>query len=207
MSLGAVNFDNILNPLEAWNEFRKYLVSLYIESYGEEYQELIEKRISDTYYMFDSDPIDTYNFFKKNNISLGIKFINRIEREYRNYISVKDKIDKTISDKYKNYLGSFYNVIPKFIPDEFMEVDFEAYSFENINRLHDKYISEEHRNDILNRQSKYIDFCLYYGIKPITDPNVIEEMIKMRRKLEKLEYRLLIDDTIWGKRIKKELYE
>ena len=44
MSLGAVNFDNILNPLEAWNEFRKYLVSLYIESYGEEYQELIEKR-------------------------------------------------------------------------------------------------------------------------------------------------------------------
>ena len=65
MSLGAVNFDNILNPLEAWNEFRKYLVSLYIESYGEEYQELIEKRISDTYYMFDSDPIDTYNFFKK----------------------------------------------------------------------------------------------------------------------------------------------
>ena len=29
----------------------------------------------------------------------------------------------------------------------------------------------------------------------------------MRRKLEKLEYRLLIDDTIWGKRIKKELYE
>ena len=99
MSLGAVNFDNILNPLEAWNEFRKYLVSLYIESYGEEYQELIEKRISDTYYMFDSDPIDTYNFFKKNNISLGIKFINRIEREYRNYISVKDKIDKTISDK------------------------------------------------------------------------------------------------------------
>ena len=207
MSLGAVNFDNILNPLEAWNEFRKYLVSLYIESYGEEYQELIEKRISDTYYMFDSDPVDTYNFFKKNNISLGIKFINRIEREYRNYISVKDKIDKTISDKYKNYLGSFYNVIPKFIPDEFMEVDFEAYSFENINRLHDKYISEEHRNDILSRQSKYIDFCLYYGIKPITDPNVIEEMIKMRRKLEKLEYRLLIDDTIWGKRIKKELYE
>ena len=112
MSRGGINMDNILNPHEAWDEFKKYLISLYTESYGEKYYYVIKKRISDTYYMFDSDPIDTYNFFKKNNISLGIKFINRIEREYRNYISVKDKIDKTISDKYKNYLGSFYNVIP-----------------------------------------------------------------------------------------------
>ena len=69
MSLGAVKYDNILNPKEAWEEFKKYLIELYYEDYGEEFKDLITKRIDGTYYLFDSNPIDTYNFYKNNKIS------------------------------------------------------------------------------------------------------------------------------------------
>ena len=45
MSLGAVKYENILNPKEAWEEFKKYLINLYYEDYGEEFKDLITKRI------------------------------------------------------------------------------------------------------------------------------------------------------------------
>lgn len=207
MPLGAVKFENILNPEEAWNEFRQYLIELYMEDYGEEYKELIKKRIDDTYYLFDSNPIDTYNFYKSNKISYGLKRMCRIEREYSNYISVKNRIDKRITEKYRQELSDFYNTLPSFLPDDFLVVDYEAFSFENIRKLHSPSTSDENKNSILRRQRDYINFCSLYGVRPITDIETIDKMIQVKKELEYEEFKLLLDETIWGKRIKKDIYD
>ena len=119
MSLETVNFESILNPSESFNEFKKYLIELYLEDYGEEYQGIIEKRINDTYYLFDSNPVDTYNFYKNNKLFCGFRRMGRIEREYVNYKAVKDKIDKRLTAKYKDAISSFYNTTADFIDDDF----------------------------------------------------------------------------------------
>ena len=112
MSLGTVKFENILNPEEAFKEFKKYLIELYAEDYGEEYKELIKNRIDGTYYLFESNPIDTYNFYKENkNLSYGLKRRIRIEREYSDYISFKNKIDKYLTNKYKDIISSYFNFL------------------------------------------------------------------------------------------------
>ena len=157
MSLGAVKYENILNPEEAWSEFKKYLIELYAEDYGEEYEELIKKRIDGTYYLFDSNPIDTFNFYKNNKLSYGLKRMCRIEREYHNYLAVKNRIDKRLTAKYKDILCGFYNTI--LLPDDFLVVDYEAFSFDSMRKLHSATTSEDNKNSILRRQRKYINFC------------------------------------------------
>lgn len=207
MSLGAVKYDNILNPKEAWEEFKKYLIELYYEDYGEEFKDLITKRIDGTYYLFDSNPVDTYNFYKKNKLSYGFLRMCRIEREYSNYLAVKDKIDKRLTAKYKEILSGFYNTLPQYLSDDFLVVDYEAFSFESMRKLHSENTSEDNKNSILRRQSNYINFCNLYGVKPITDINLIDRMTRIKKELENEEFKLLIEDTIWGKRIRKDIFE
>lgn len=205
MSLGAVKYENILNPEEAWNEFKRYLIELYAEDYGEEYKELIKKRIDSTYYLFDSNPIDTYNFYKNNKISYGFKRMCRIEREYHNYLAVKDRIDKRLTARYKDILSSFYNTVS--LPDDFLIVDYESFSFENMRKLHSATTSEDNKNSILRRQKKYLDFCMLYGVRPITDIDTIDKMTKVKKELEYEEFKFLLDESIWGKRLKKDIFD
>lgn len=205
MSLGAVKYENILNPEEAWNEFKKYLIELYAEDYGEEYKELIKKRIDGTYYLFDSNPIDTFNFYKNNKLSYGFKRMCRIEREYHNYLAVKNRIDKRLTAKYKDIMCGFYNTIS--LPDDFLVVDYEAFSFDSMRKLHSATTSEDNKNSILRRQRSYIDFCNLYGVKPITDIETIDKMIKIKKDLEYEEFKFLLDESIWGKRLKKDIFD
>lgn len=205
MSLGAVKYENILNPEEAWNEFKKYLIELYAEDYGEEYKELIKKRIDGTYYLFDSNPIDTFNFYKNNKLSYGLKRMCRIEREYHNYLAVKNRIDKRLTAKYKDILCGFYNTI--LLPDDFLVVDYESFSFDSMRKLHSATTSEDNKNSILRRQRNYINFCNLYGVKPITDIETIDKMIKIKKDLEYEEFKFLLDESIWGKRLKKDIFD
>lgn len=205
MSLGAVKYENILNPEEAWSEFKKYLIELYAEDYGEEYKELIKKRIDGTYYLFDSNPIDTFNFYKNNKLSYGLKRMCRIEREYHNYLAVKNRIDKRLTAKYKDILCGFYNTI--LLPDDFLVVDYESFSFDSMRKLHSATTSEDNKNSILRRQRNYINFCNLYGVKPITDIETIDKMIKIKKDLEYEEFKFLLDESIWGKRLKKDIFD
>ncbi len=207
MSLGTIKYENILNPTEAWREFKKYLIELYMEDYGEEYKKLIEKRINDTYYLFDANPVDTYYFYKNNKINYGFRRLCRIEREYVNYKAVKDRIDKRITIKYKEIISNFYNTMPQFIDDDFLVVDYEAFSFESMRKLHNPGTSDEEKESILKRQIDYSNFCMMYGVKPITDIGIIDQMIKAKKDLELEEFQLLLEETIWGKRITKDIYD
>jgi len=59
------NYDNILNIEETIGCMIKRLIPLYIEDYGEEYLNLIKKRISKTLYITSSTPEEEYKHFKK----------------------------------------------------------------------------------------------------------------------------------------------
>lgn len=207
MSLGAVKFENIINPDEAFREFKKYLIELYAEDYGEEYRELIEKRIDDTYYLFESNPIDSFNFYKNNKkLCFGLKKRLRIEREYFDYISNKNRIDKQITKKYKEVLSSYFGTTSDLIDDDFLVVDFESFSFDSMRVLRSPTTSDENKNSILNRQRKYINLCNLYGVRPITDISVIDKLTRIKKEYEYEEYKRLLEESIWGKRITKEIY-
>ena len=207
MSLGTVKFENILNPEEAFKEFKKYLIELYAEDYGEEYKELIKNRIDGTYYLFESNPIDTYNFYKENkNLSYGLKRRIRIEREYSDYISFKNKIDKYLTNKYKDIISSYFNTTSSLLSDDLLIADFDSFSYESIRVLNNPYASYENKSRILNRQKRYLDLCSQHNVRAITDSSIIERIINIRKELENEGFKLLLDNTIWGRRIVKDIY-
>ena len=60
------NIENILYPDEALDEYKKKLLEVYLEDYGEEYKDIIIKRMNNTLYLFDSNPKDTLRFILNN---------------------------------------------------------------------------------------------------------------------------------------------
>ena len=102
------NIDNILYPNEAFEFIKNDLISYYINSYGEEYEEKITNNINDTSYIFESNPIDTYDFIKKYNIIYPN--LDLLIEEYVDYKYESNLIDKILKEKLYNKYNIDYDL-------------------------------------------------------------------------------------------------
>lgn len=196
--------DNILYPDDAFDEYKNYLIEIYIEDYGEENYSKIKKRIDETYYLFDSNPEESLKFLDETNSSLlNLSRSIRIEIENSNYISCKKKIDKSLYYKFKEYLSNIFGISSRYIDENFLKMDFDAFSFKSMRKLHRGTDAE--KKEIEARQTAYIRTCELYGVKPVTSLFAIESIIHEKNRLDKLEKKMLVEETIWGKRIKKNI--
>ena len=59
--MNTINYNNILNPNIALDKIKDRLIEIYMCDYGIEYKELIEERINNTIFIFDSNPLITRN--------------------------------------------------------------------------------------------------------------------------------------------------
>ena len=67
--------ENILNPENALKEYKKYLLSIYATDYQEKNINLINKRLNNAIYIFESTPIDNMVFLEKNSKNINSKKI------------------------------------------------------------------------------------------------------------------------------------
>lgn len=84
---------NICNISENFNKYKNIIISLFADYYGQEYYDLINKRINSTYIDFSSTPVEDYkyamrhgnkvSYFDKEIIKLRYKLYRNLEKESR----------------------------------------------------------------------------------------------------------------------------
>lgn len=191
--------EEFIYPNEILREKLPYLEELYSEDYGEDYVFIIRDRMKSTLYVFDSDPVVTMNFVrnKGNDISDG-DFLKRVEKEYKNYIRVKDIIHAKQKRKYYSKLASYFSLLPYPVREDILALDIEAYSYSNVYKV--KSLNDEKAKE---RQEEYCRQCSKLGVRPITNSAFIHMILSEKEHLDLQEKKLLLKNTRWGRRIIK----
>ena len=80
----TIIMENVLNPNKALEEYKSYLLTMYVKDYGEKYYDLIKNRMDNTIYLFDANPLENMKFLEENgdDIFPNIKKIRTYLKEY-----------------------------------------------------------------------------------------------------------------------------
>lgn len=191
--------EELIYPNELLREKLPYFERRYMDDYGEEYGHAIKSRMNNTLYLFESDPVVTMDFVKERGNDISDRaFLRRAEKEYQNYIRVKKVIHDIQRQKYYSKLSSYFSLLPYPIREDILNLDIEAYSYENV---HKAKIDGDLK--ALERQEEYCRQCKKLGVKPITDPTYVHFILTAKERLDKQEKKLLLKNTRWGRRMIK----
>jgi len=199
----SYNIEGIIYPRQMIREVIKKVLPLYAKDYGMEYVNMILNRLYETIYIFDSNPIDTWDFVSKHEKEIEDKIlVYRAEQEYKNYKNVENKIDSSNERILFRVLKKFFEEKPnKNYP--LMDIDFNSYSISSIEKL--KNGTEDEKNKIRERQAIYKQQCRLAGISSITIPDLATELDNVQQFLKEKKKYYLIKNTKWASRIKKEI--
>lgn len=199
--------ENIINPEDALKEYKKYLLSIYATDYQEKNINLINKRLNNAIYIFESTPIENMAFLEENSSKINSKKIYTYCIEYQDYIKKLKELEKLVKDKYYSILSSAFGVYQIIDKDKFLNLDIESFQTKSINLLKSDTTSESIKRSILLRQENYKNECLKLGIPVITNSTCIDKIIRQKRLLISIKNKSLIKNTRWGKRIQKDIYK
>ena len=199
--------ENIVNSENALKEYKKYLLSIYATDYQEKNINLINKRLNNAIYVFESTPIENMAFLEENSSNINSKKIYTYCVEYQDYIHKKQEIEKQVKEKYYQVLSSAFGVYQVHDKEKFLNLDIECFQTKSINLLKSKNTSESIKNSIIARQENYKNECLRLGIPLITNSTCIDKIIRQKRLLISIKNKSLISKTKWGRRIQKDIYK
>ena len=150
----TIIMENVLNPNKALEEYKSYLLTMYVKDYGEKYYDLIKNRMDNTIYLFDANPLENMKFLEENgeDIFPNIKKIRTYLKEYKNFIKIKNALENKYYEDYYLILSNSFSYYSKFGIEDFINIDLDSYSSTNIMLLNDKYTSDSIKKDILKRQ-------------------------------------------------------
>ena len=152
----TIIMENVLNPNKALEEYKSYLLTMYVKDYGEKYYDLIKNRMDNTIYLFDANPLENMKFLEENgeDIFPNIKKIRTYLKEYKNLIKIKNTLENKYYEDYYLILSNSFSYYSKFGIEDFINIDLDSYSSTNMMLLNDKYTSDSIKKDILKRQHR-----------------------------------------------------
>jgi len=201
------NIENILYPDEALDEYKKKLLEVYLEDYGEEYKDIIIKRMNNTLYLFDSNPKDTLRFILNNDSIKDINYVDQAEINYYNYKKALNRINKRLNKDYYSRLANYFNIDTYHLREDIMNLDYSSFNLSNMAKLNDESVSKDIKEDIIKRQEQYIDACHEAKVEPLVGmPQInILERAKALNDIKRMKY--LVKHTNWGKQMCKKFKE
>ena len=93
----TIIMENVLNPNKALEEYKSYLLTMYVKDYGEKYYDLIKNRMDNTIYLFDANPLENMKFLEENGEDIFPNIIDNIV---------------VIPIKYTEYIKILFNKVP-----------------------------------------------------------------------------------------------
>lgn len=197
--------ESFLCPKEVLDENQNLLIDRYVEDYGNEYRDLIRKRMDNTLYLFDSNPIVTMKFIQQFGGNISSSQMKLFEKEYRNYKKVFSVIHERIKKQYYQKLASYFSISSHPIKEEILSLDIESFSLENQFLLKRSDVCTSEKEKIIKRQEKYLEECEMIGVEPLTNSVYIQFLLDEKRRLEEYEDLSLLKNTKWGRRIVKTI--
>lgn len=207
MKKEQVNYDNILNPEVALDDYSEKLFSLYESDYGRDNLDLIKKRMDETIYIFDSTPVDMVNYLVENEKHYGDCFrIDRAFDECRDYLKVKDKIAGKLRDRFYKILANNFETDKK-IAEQLTELDIDSFSNASQEILDSEMTPLEVKNSIKLRREKYLSECDEVNVSALVDGNSIKKLFDIKDDFESEAQIFIMKHSKWGKRIRKQILE
>lgn len=210
---------NLFNIDDSFNKNKKSIINILINYYGEEYSEIIKKRLENVFFDFSSTPEDDYEFLKKNNTQLSDLDRLLIKVRYKQYEKIKSKSRKLnfkalIKYAKSKFLISYLNktdienekFLSLFTDKNFNSGYIDAFSSKSINLLNNSNIADSIKQSIINDQEKFRRIANSLGIKleNLSADNV-DKLIEYRKKLQTIYQSDIAQKSRFGKDILKEI--
>jgi len=171
------DFIRIAYPFESLNEHQS-LDDYYISMYGKKYQDLIKERINKTLYIFESNPIETYSFFKENEDNIfDWEQFEMIETFYKDFIALKEKYEQETEEKIYQQFCHCNNLNPSIYKNKKEEI------------IHN-----------ISTYTSYQELCDSISIAPLNCQDYAK-FLKQREKLKDEESNNIIKRSLWAKDI------
>ena len=210
---------NICNIYENFNRYKNIIIEFLTDYYGQEYNDLITKRINSTYIDFSSNPVEDYKYAIKhdNELNISIKLI----------IKLRYKLYKELEKKSRN---NNFNLLTKYISKILLKVDSEKiksneellwtlFSDENFNKglidsfsskstnlLNNNSIPNHIKENIINDRKKCNEISKKLGINMSTlTQDSVDEFIKYRNGLQENHKIYISINSQYGKKIFKDI--
>ena len=203
MKKDELNYFYLQRPEYTLSVIKNLLFPLYVRDYGRDNSYEIRRRLDDIIFIFDSNPMVTEAFIANNIENLDAYYIKSKNTEYKDYCSVDSRITKKINNMLESYIFNHFDRDVLSNSVRVIDIDFDSYSSKNITKLNEG--SSDDRRRILERQRKYKLDCMNIGIEPITNSSQVDELLSYKKALIRYKNDELVQNTKWGKRIKKEI--
>lgn len=187
-SINSVDeFLNLVYPNEALSSSWGLLKDYYVEQYGKRYQELIERRLEKTIYLFDSNPKYTYQYLLENEDYVFDSQQIEIVSEYVGDLKARESIRKDMADR------RLYSIFCQ---------------YHNISETIYKAKYEEILLFIKGQKefgSDYKETCFKLGIRPINSQTVFYDFLCKTDCLQQEAVAFILKDSLWLNDIRKSL--
>lgn len=210
---------NLFNIDDSFNKNKKSIIDILINYYGEEYSEIIKKRLENVFFDFSSTPEDDYEFLKKNTTQLSDLDRLLIKVRYKQYEKIKSKSKKLNFKALIKYVKSKFLIsypnktdienekfLSLFTDKNFNSGYIDAFSSKSINLLNNSNIADSIKQSIINDQEKFRRIANSLGIKleNLSADNV-DKLIEYRKKLQTIYQSDIAQKSRFGKNILKEI--
>ena len=188
---------DLANINEIFDKNKNLLIEMLINYYGQEYSEIIKKRLGNVFFDFSSTPEDDYKFLKMHSDEFDNQKKQLIELKYEKFARVSEECKKENRKLLLEYLKQNFlienidedNLITLFMDDNFNTGYIDAFSTNSINLLNNADTPQSIKDNILHDQACF-KMVVHFGnikIKRLSSSSV-DEIVKFIKTLQ-INYR------------------
>lgn len=196
--------DKLLNKDKIIEQYKDYLLELFINDYGKCYEGLIKERFANTVFLFESDPITTYNALVKEGIDpKKVKSLFKFYLEYKEF-QVKLKMGRKLYSSFVYRDISYLTGLEKDKVKKLFSLTPELFS-SRTNQLLDNLPLGDLKNKIERLRENYLLECDTLDIEPVIDPLIIDMIVERKNCVDICAFWRTIDKTHYGKKLIRKI--
>lgn len=210
---------NIIDINDILNKNMNVIIDILINHYGQEYSDVIRKRLDNVFFDFSSTPEEEYNFLKMHGNQLSGLSKLLIKLRYGEFKRIQSDLFeanyKWLIEYAQNKLlmGNIDKVnvesekfLSLFTDKNFNGGYIDAFSSASISLLNDLDIAESIKESIINDQKEFMSIADSLGIRlENLSTEDVDDLIEYRKKRQTSYKKDIIQNSLFGKNLFKSL--